>query len=116
MADVPIADTGLMARIDRSITVAAGMATAYVLDAAREVAVAAGRPLMVIASRRQIDNMDGAGGYVGWTTPQWCAQGRAADAAGSLLLCRDHGGPYPGCAARPACGHGIRLGVAALRH
>lgn len=89
-----MADTDLMARIDRSITVAAGMATAYVLDAAREVAVAAGRPLMVIASRRQVDNMDGAGGYVGWTTPQWCAQGRAADGGGSLLLCRDHGGPY----------------------
>ena len=36
-----MADTDLMARIDRSITVAAGMATAYVLDAAREVSAAA---------------------------------------------------------------------------
>lgn len=70
------------------------MATEYVLDAAREVAAEVGRPVIVIASRRQVESADAGGGYVGWTTPQWCARARSGDGAGTVLLARDHGGPY----------------------
>jgi len=70
------------------------MATGYSLDAAREVAVAADRPVMVLASRRQVDCEHAGGGYVGWTTPEWCSRsGNIGDRAG-LILTRDHGGPY----------------------
>lgn len=81
-------------RIERSLRVAVGMATAYSLDLAREVGIEAGRPVMLIASRRQVDSERTGGGYLGWTTPEWCARSSQVDDRGRLLLARDHGGPY----------------------
>jgi hypothetical protein len=82
----------LTTRVERSLRVAIGMATPYSLDAAREVAAETGRPVIVIASRRQVDGVEP--GYVGWNTPQWCAAAGTGRGAGGLLLARDHGGPY----------------------
>ena len=84
-----LAGAPLAGQIDRSARVALGMATPYVLDAARELSVELGRPVLIIASRRQVERAEVGGGYVGWSTQQWSG---AADAR--LLLGRDHGGPY----------------------
>jgi tagatose-1,6-bisphosphate aldolase non-catalytic subunit AgaZ/GatZ len=70
------------------------MATRFALEAAREVADAAGRPVMVIASRRQIDCEHAGGGYVGWTTADWCDRSARDGGRARLLIVRDHGGPY----------------------
>lgn len=92
-------DSNLDQQIDRSLRIAVGMATRYVLDAAREVAAETDRPVLVIASRRQVDNADAGVGYVGLSTPEWCARAGSdhrggTSRGGPLLLCRDHGGPY----------------------
>ena len=79
--------------VDRALPVAVGMATPYTLDAASEVAGEVGRPVMLIASRRQVELSSAGGGYVGWTTEQWCSTAMSAP-AGRLILARDHGGPY----------------------
>lgn len=81
-------------QVDQTLRVAVGMASAYVLDAAREIAAEVARPVMLIASRRQVDSARLGGGYVGWTTAEWCARARPDDGHAPLFLCRDHGGPY----------------------
>jgi hypothetical protein len=96
--------------VDRALSVAVGMATPYTLDAASEVAGEAGRPVMLIASRRQVECSSAGGGYVGWTTEQWCTRARSAP-AGRLILARDHGGPYQ----HPGDDGGAELAMAAAR-
>jgi tagatose-6-phosphate kinase len=52
-------------------------------------------PLMLIASRRQIECKEQGGGYVnGWTTESFAEYVRSRDRGGYVLLCRDHGGPW----------------------
>lgn len=52
-------------------------------------------PLMLIASRRQIECQALGGGYVnGWTTESFAEYVRSRDQGGFVLLCRDHGGPW----------------------
>jgi hypothetical protein len=70
------------------------MATAYSLDVASELSLETARPVMVIASRRQVDCVTVDGGYVGWDTSEWCARAFHLNNSGTLLLARDHGGPY----------------------
>ncbi|HEY7831392.1 MAG TPA: hypothetical protein VIC06_12595 [Solirubrobacteraceae bacterium] len=82
----------LSSRITASLPVAVGMATRYGLDAAKEISFEVGRPVMVIASRRQIEAEDLGGGYVGWDTRSWASTARAGGSP--LILARDHGGPY----------------------
>jgi hypothetical protein len=82
----------LASRVASSLPVAVGMATRYDLDAAREISVEVGRPVMLIASRRQIEAEDLGGGYVGWDTRTWASAARAE--GNPLILARDHGGPY----------------------
>jgi hypothetical protein len=54
-------------------------------------------PIMLIASRRQIECAELGGGYVeGWTTEAFAKFVRERDRAGKILLCRDHGGPWQG--------------------
>ena len=89
-----MADNGLLSRIERSERVALGMATEYVVQAAREIAADTGRPVILIASRRQVDSPEAGGGYVGWSTQEWCARVVRDQADGLLLLARDHAGPY----------------------
>lgn len=62
-----------------------------VIEAANERKV----PLMLIASRRQIECAEQGGGYVnGWTTETFAEYVRARDPGDYVLLCRDHGGPW----------------------
>ncbi len=52
-------------------------------------------PLMLIASRRQIDSESFGGGYVNnWTTDRFADYVISKDKRGKVLLARDHGGPW----------------------
>jgi hypothetical protein len=52
-------------------------------------------PLMLIASRRQIDSKSHGGGYVNnWTTEQFSKYVQNIDKKGITFLARDHGGPW----------------------
>ena len=65
------------------------------VDAAIELANEYDVPLMLIASRRQIDSEDFGGGYVNnWTTDDFARYVIDADKKGKVLLARDHGGPW----------------------
>lgn len=65
------------------------------IDATIELANAYEKPLMLIASRRQIDSADFGGGYVNnWTTEDFCRYVRSKDNKGYVFLARDHGGPW----------------------
>jgi hypothetical protein len=62
-----------------------------VIDMANEYRL----PLMLIASRRQIECQGQGGGYVnGWTTEAFARYVRERDQGDYVLLCRDHGGPW----------------------
>lgn len=52
-------------------------------------------PIMLIASRRQIDAEQFGRGYVNnWTTDLFCRYVYDRDPGGKVYLCRDHGGPW----------------------
>ena len=52
-------------------------------------------PLMLIASRRQIDSDELGGGYVNnWTTEEYSKYVKLIDKNRKIILCRDHGGPW----------------------
>ena len=65
------------------------------VDASIELANEYEIPLMLIASRRQIDSAEFGGGYVNnWTTEDFAKYVIDADKKGKVLLARDHGGPW----------------------
>lgn len=65
------------------------------VDAAIELANQHEIPMMLIASRRQIDSEEFGGGYVNnWTTSQFADYVIDHDKKGKVLLARDHGGPW----------------------
>lgn len=65
------------------------------VDAAIELANENEIPLMLIASRRQIDSEEFGGGYVNnWTTAEFARYVIDRDKKGKILLARDHGGPW----------------------
>jgi hypothetical protein len=65
------------------------------VDASIEIANDHRIPLMLIASRRQIDSADFGGGYVNnWTTEEFSKYVIENDKRGYVLLARDHGGPW----------------------
>jgi len=65
------------------------------VDAAIELANQYDSPLMLIASRRQIDSEDFGGGYVNnWSTDRFADYVIENDKKGKILLARDHGGPW----------------------
>ena len=52
-------------------------------------------PLMMIASRRQIDCAEFGGGYVNnWSTEDYSTYVKKIDHNSNIILSRDHGGPY----------------------
>jgi hypothetical protein len=52
-------------------------------------------PIMLIASRRQIDSASFGGGYVNnWTTETFAQYVREIDQKSMVVLARDHGGPW----------------------
>lgn len=65
------------------------------VDAAIELANEHEVPLLLIASRRQIDSSEFGGGYVNnWTTEEFARYVIDHDRKGKVLLARDHGGPW----------------------
>lgn len=65
------------------------------VDAAVELANKYEIPLLMIASRRQIDSECFGGGYVNnWTTAQFADYVINLDGKRQILLARDHGGPW----------------------
>jgi hypothetical protein len=65
------------------------------VDAAIELANEYEAPLLLIASRRQIDAEEFGGGYVNnWTTQEFAKYVIDNDQKGKILLARDHGGPW----------------------
>lgn len=64
------------------------------VDAAIELANDHEVPLLLIASRRQIDSKT-FGGYVNnWTSDAFASHVIDKDKKGKILLARDHGGPW----------------------
>ncbi len=65
------------------------------VDAAIDIANENNIPLMLIASRRQIDSEEFGGGYVNnWTTQDYADYVIDRDKKGKIFLARDHGGPW----------------------
>ena len=65
------------------------------VDATIELANDYEVPIMLIASRRQIDSEEFGGGYVNnWTTEAFANYVIDRDKKGKVLLARDHGGPW----------------------
>ena len=65
------------------------------VDAAIELANEHEVPILLIASRRQIDSEEFGGGYVNnWTTDEFARYVIDRDKKGKILLARDHGGPW----------------------
>lgn len=52
-------------------------------------------PIMLIASRRQIETKEFGGGYVNnWSTEEFAKYIQKNDRKNNIILCRDHGGPW----------------------
>ena len=65
------------------------------IDASIEISNEHNIPLMLIASRRQIDSNESGGGYVNnWTTEKFSEYVKICDKNKNIILCRDHGGPW----------------------
>ena len=65
------------------------------IDASIEISNEHDVPLMLIASRRQIDSTQSGGGYVNnWTTEKFSEYVKTHDKNKNIILCRDHGGPW----------------------
>ena len=65
------------------------------VDATIELANEYEVPILMIASRRQIDSEEFGGGYVNnWTTENFARYVTDKDKKGKILLARDHGGPW----------------------
>ena len=65
------------------------------VDATIELANEHEVPILMIASRRQIDSEEFGGGYVNnWTTEDFARYVTDTDKKGKVLLARDHGGPW----------------------
>ena len=65
------------------------------VDATIELANEYSLPLMLVASRRQVDSVELGGGYVNnWDTKTFAEYVRKKDHGNRVLLSRDHGGPW----------------------
>lgn len=74
------------------------------VDAAVELANEYEIPIMMIASRRQIDSDEFGGGYVNnWTTKEFANYVIDTDKKGKVILARDHGGPWQNNIEKEGC-------------
>ena len=65
------------------------------IDSAIELSNEYNVPIVLIASRRQINSKDFRGGYVNnWTTREFSRYVLEKDKRGKIILARDHGGPW----------------------
>ena len=79
----------------RATLLAAGPMSKNCVEATIEVANEKKVPIMMIASRRQIDSKEFGGGYVNnWDTKSFSNYVKKRDKNKLIILCRDHGGPW----------------------
>ncbi len=65
------------------------------VDASIEISDNYNIPLMLIASRRQVDSKEHKGGYVeNWNTETFSKYVKKKTKRNKIILCRDHGGPW----------------------
>ena len=78
---------------NRCTLLGVGPMSANCVDAAIELANQYESPLILIASRRQIDSEDFGGGYVNnWSTERFADYVIDRDKKGKIFRARDHGG------------------------
>ena len=79
----------------RKTLLGVGPMSMNVVDSSIELANQYNLPLMLIASRRQIDCSNFGGGYVNnWSTEKFADYVKKKDKKKNIILCRDHGGPW----------------------
>ena len=79
----------------RATLLGVGPMSVNCVDATIELANEYEVPIMLIASRRQIDSEEFGGGYVNnWTTEEFARYVTDHDKKGKILIARDHGGPW----------------------
>ena len=79
----------------RCTLIGVGPMSVNCVDATIELANEHEVPILMIASRRQIDSAEFGGGYVNnWTTEEFSRYVIDKDKKGKVLLARDHGGPW----------------------
>ena len=79
----------------RATLLAVGPMSKNCVEATIEVANEKKVPIMMIASRRQIDSKEFGGGYVNnWNTKGFSNYVKKRDKNKLITLCRDHGGPW----------------------
>lgn len=72
-----------------------GAVSRNTVDACIELALRHRTPMMLVASRSQVESSRLGGGYVeGWSADDVAHYVRRHDPGGLVLLCRDHGGPW----------------------
>lgn len=80
---------------NRATLLGVGPMSVNCVDATIELSNEYEVPIMLIASRRQIDSEEFGGGYVNnWTTEEFARYVIDHDKKGKILLARDHGGPW----------------------
>jgi len=79
----------------RATLLGVGPMSTNCIDASIEIANQYNVPIMLIASRRQIDSEEYGGGYVNnWNTQDFAEYVLEKDKIGNIILCGDHGGPW----------------------
>mgnify|MGYP001308837957 CR=1 FL=1 len=79
----------------RATLLAVGPMSKNCVEATIETANEKNIPIMMIASRRQIDGKEFGGGYVNnWDTKSFSKYVKKRDKKRKIILCRDHGGPW----------------------
>ncbi len=79
----------------RATLLAVGPMSKNCVDATIEIANEKKVPIMMIASRRQIDSQEFGGGYVNnWDSKKFSNYVKKKDKNKLITLCRDHGGPW----------------------
>ncbi len=79
----------------RCTLLGAGPMSLNCVDATIELSNDYDVPIMMIASRRQIDSREFGGGYVNnWCTQDFADYVTSKDKKGRIYLARDHGGPW----------------------
>ena len=80
---------------NRSTLLGVGPMSQNCVEATIELSNDYEKPLMLIASRRQIDSKEFGGGYVNnWSTEEFADFVTNYDKKGKVILARDHGGPW----------------------
>jgi len=94
-ASIPLKRLQASVALGAATQLGVGPMSRHCVDATIELANTSRVPLMLIASRRQIECEGQGGGYVNrWNTHDFARYVRERDRGGYVVLCRDHGGPW----------------------